>query len=298
MSICGYIRISTIAQNIDNQKLAILDYANKKSITINSWVESKSSSKKSAKIRYIDKLLLSLNRDDTLIVAELSRLGRSVREIIILLDELLKKKITVICIKENLEIKTKHNIQSKIMITMISLFAEIERDLISERTKEGLARAKAEGKLLGRPKGKLGKSRLDGKEKEIQNYINKGVNISNIARIFEISNPALKNFIKTRELKLYKSIELELQLEVENNSKYVRQKKKAREEIELLVLSNYNMTKLDKEGYKYKLILPFENDKQLDHTVSYILEKMDSMADSRNCFIEADIFSEKLDKSW
>ena len=298
MSICGYIRISTIAQNIDNQKLAILDYANKKDFTINSWVESKCSSKKSAKIRYIDKLLLSLNRNDILIVAELSRLGRSVREIIILLDELLKKKITVICIKENLEIKTKHNIQSKIMITMISLFAEIERDLISERTKEGLARAKAEGKLLGRPKGKLGKSRLDGKEKEIQSYINKGVNISNIARIYEISNPALKNFIKTRELRLYKSIELELQLEVENNSKFVRQKKKAREEIELLVLSSYSMIKLDKEGYRYKLILPYENDKQLDYAVSSILEKMDLMADSRNCFIEADIYSEKLDKSW
>ena len=241
---------------------------------------------------------MSLNRNDILIVAELSRLGRSVREIIILLDELLKKKITVICIKENLEIKTKHNIQSKIMITMISLFAEIERDLISERTKEGLARAKAEGKLLGRPKGKLGKSRLDGKEKEIQSYINKGVNISNIARIYEISNPALKNFIKTIELRLYKSIELELQLEVENNSKFVRQKKKAREEIELLVLSSYSMIKLDKEGYRYKLILPYENDKQLDYAVSSILEKMDLMADSRNCFIEADIFSEKLDKSW
>jgi DNA invertase Pin-like site-specific DNA recombinase len=83
---------------------------------------------------------------------------------------------------------------------MFSLFAEIERDLISERTKEGLERAKAEGKLLGRPKGKLGKSKLDGKQNEIQNYLDKGVNKANIAKIYDVSWPTLDNFIKTRGL--------------------------------------------------------------------------------------------------
>lgn len=87
---------------------------------------------------------------------------------------------------------------------MFSLFAEIERDLISERTKEGLSRARAEGKLLGRPKGSLGRSKLDGKEKEIREYLKKGVNKANIAKIYSVSWPTLDNFIKTRNLGLKK----------------------------------------------------------------------------------------------
>jgi len=83
---------------------------------------------------------------------------------------------------------------------MFSLFSEIERDLISERTKEGLKRARAEGKLLGRPKGTLGKSKLNGKEKEIEKYIELGVNKTNIARIFGVGWTTLNNFIKTRKL--------------------------------------------------------------------------------------------------
>jgi DNA invertase Pin-like site-specific DNA recombinase len=80
-----------------------------------------------------------------------------------------------------------HRIMTKVIITMFSLFAEIERDLLSERTKEELARARAEGKLLGRPKGTIGKSKLDGKEKEIKGYLAKGVTRANIAKIYDVS---------------------------------------------------------------------------------------------------------------
>jgi DNA invertase Pin-like site-specific DNA recombinase len=90
--------------------------------------------------------------------------------------------------------------QTKVMITMFSLFSEIERDLISERTKEGLMRARAEGKLLGRPKGTIGKSKLDGKEDEIRRFLNGGINKTNIARYFDVSWSTLDNFIKTRKL--------------------------------------------------------------------------------------------------
>jgi len=83
---------------------------------------------------------------------------------------------------------------------MFSLFAEIERDLISERTKKGLARARAEGKLLGRPKGSIGKSKLDGKEREINEYLAKRVKRANIAKIFGVSFPTLMNFLKSRKL--------------------------------------------------------------------------------------------------
>ena len=200
MAILGYIRVSTHDQNIENQRLVILEYANRNSLTISQWIETKASSRRSSKERKIDELIKQLDPGDTLIVAELSRLGRSVGQIIILIDELLNKKVNVICIKEGLKLNIKRNMQSKVMLTMFSLFAEIERDLISERTKEGLERAKAEGKLLGRPKGKLGKSKLDGKQNEIQNYLDKGVNKANIAKIYDVSWPTLDNFIKTRGL--------------------------------------------------------------------------------------------------
>lgn len=200
MAAWGYVRVSTDQQRTETQKLAILEYANKQNEQIDNWVEVKASSRKSSTERRIDELLERLHNGDTLIVAELSRLGRSVGQIAMLIDELLQNKIRVICLKENINLNGTKDIQTKVMITMFSLFAEIERDLISERTKEGLARARAEGKLLGRPKGTLGKSKLDGKEKEIKGYLEKGVNKANIAKIYGVSWPTLDNFIKTRSL--------------------------------------------------------------------------------------------------
>jgi DNA invertase Pin-like site-specific DNA recombinase len=130
----------------------------------------------------------------------MSRLGRSVGHIAILVDELLNNGVKLIFIKENMELNGRRNMQSKVMVTMFSLFAEIERDLISERTKEGLIRARAEGKLLGRPKGSLGRSKLDGKEKEIRQYLAKGLNKANVARIYGVNVGTLNNFIRSREL--------------------------------------------------------------------------------------------------
>jgi DNA invertase Pin-like site-specific DNA recombinase len=201
MAIWGYVRVSTDRQNNENQKLAVLEYANGKHLKIDHWIETKASSRKSSKERRIDELVDQLKEGDLLIVAELSRLGRSVGQIAILVDEMLKKNVTVTCIKEGITLNGKPNIQTKVMITMFSLFAEIERDLLSERTKEGLARARAEGKLLGRPRGTTGKSKLDGKEKEIRDYLAKGVNRANIARIYGVSFPTLEHFIRTRGLR-------------------------------------------------------------------------------------------------
>ena len=117
-----------------------------------------------------------------------------------LVDELVKNNVKLVCLKENIQLDGRADIRNKVMLTMFSLFSEIERDLISERTKEGLARAKAEGKLLGRPKGAIGKSKLDGKEKEIMDYLAKGVNRTNIARIYRVALPTINNFIRTRGL--------------------------------------------------------------------------------------------------
>ena len=201
MATWGYVRVSTDRQNNENQKLAVLEYANGKHLKIDRWIETKASSRKSSKERRIDELVDQLKEGDLLIIAELSRLGRSVGQIAILVDEMLKKSVTVICLKEGITLNGKPNIQTKVMITMFSLFAEIERDLLSERTKEGLARARAEGKLLGRPRGSTGKSKLDGKEKEIKDYLQRGINRSNLARFYKVSFPTIENFIRSRGLR-------------------------------------------------------------------------------------------------
>lgn len=198
----GYIRVSSDKQTVSNQRLAILDYCNKQGVKVDDWIEVSMSTKKTPAQRRIDELLERLEEGDQLIIAELSRLARSVGQIATIVDRMLKNKIRLISIKESIELNRKHDIQSKTIITMFSLFSEIERDLISERTKEGLKRARAEGKLLGRPKGSLGKSKLDGKEKEIKDLLSKGLNKTNIARYFGVGWTTLENFIKTRRLYL------------------------------------------------------------------------------------------------
>jgi len=134
----------------------------------------------------------------SLIVAELSRLARSVGQIALIVDRLLDSGVRIICIKESMDLNGKRDMKAKVMITMFSLFAEIERDLISKQTKEGLARA--QGKVLGRPKGSLGKSILDDKEDQIKDLLDKTVTKANIAKIFGVSWPTIDNFIRTREL--------------------------------------------------------------------------------------------------
>jgi DNA invertase Pin-like site-specific DNA recombinase len=200
MSNIGYIRISTELQNRESQRLAILEYANKQHLKINDWIEITISSRKSKKARRIDELIDRLQENDTLIVSELSRLGRSVGEVAGIVDQLIQKNINLICIKENINLSGKHNIQSKTMITMFSLFAEIERDLISERTKEGIANARKKGVTLGRPIGTTGISKLDGKENEIKEFLTKGVNVANLAKIYDCTWITMKSFIKSRKL--------------------------------------------------------------------------------------------------
>jgi DNA invertase Pin-like site-specific DNA recombinase len=196
----GYIRVSTDRQTVDNQRLAILDYCHRNKFQVDDWIDVNMSSRRTPAQRRIDELLERLKEGDCLIVAELSRLARSVGQIAVTVSTLLKKKVRFICIKEGISLNGGQDMQSKVMITMFSLFSEIERDLISERTKEGLKRARAEGKLLGRPRGTIGKSKLDGKEDEIKRYLKGGINKTNIARYFNVSWSTLENFIKTRKL--------------------------------------------------------------------------------------------------
>lgn len=198
MAVIGYIRVSTESQDYNNQRLAILDFCNKEEMTVEDWYELTISSMKSTKKRRVDELLEYLKPKDQLIVSELSRLARSVGQIAIIVDRLIENDIYLTSIKEGIKINGKMNIQTKTIVTMFSLFSEIERDLISERTKEGLQAARSKGKILGRPKGG---SILEGKEELIQTELNYGVAVSAIARKLGCSRGTLIRFIESKKLK-------------------------------------------------------------------------------------------------
>lgn len=200
MKTVAYIRVSTSGQDVANQKLAILDYAHRNKLTVKQFIEATVSSQRPQEKRRIDETIDMLTAGDTLIVSELSRLGRSLGQIIQILDTLVRQKIRFIAIKESISFDGKQDLKTKVMIALFGLFAEVERDLISERTKEGLAAARQKGKLLGRPKGSIGKSRLDGKEPEIKIFLQKKVSKASIAKIMDISRTALYHFIESRHL--------------------------------------------------------------------------------------------------
>ena len=147
MSIIGYIRVSSQKQTLEHQHYEIEQFAKKNKIKINQWVEEKISSRKALKNRKLGSLLDSLQEGDILIACEISRLGRSLLEVMRILEICLSKNCKVWTLKENYRLG--NDIQSKVLAFAFGLAAEIERNLISQRTKTSLANLKASGKNLG-----------------------------------------------------------------------------------------------------------------------------------------------------
>ncbi len=197
----GYLRVSTDEQDLGNQRLEILEYARQNNLTVDDFIEVQISSRKDTKARLIDELKERLKTGDTLIVAELSRLGRSVGQVASMVDELISRMIRFVSIKESIQIEAngEKDMKTTVMITMFSLFAEIERKLISERTKAGLAAARAKGKLLGRPKGP-GKSKLDKYREEIIALLKNGSRQNYIASRYKTTPANLYNWIKKHKI--------------------------------------------------------------------------------------------------
>ncbi len=195
-----YLRVSTNHQDLQNQKFEILDYCHRNNMGIDEFIEIEVSSRKSTKERKIDSLINSLREGDQIIVSELSRIGRSTGEVLNIINDVVGMGVKIHIIKQNMLLTENGDMQSKVMVTMMSLFAELERDLISQRTKQALEAKRAAGVKLGRPKGSLSKSKLDGKEELITDFLAKKVSISSIAKILEVSRGTVHNFIQTRKL--------------------------------------------------------------------------------------------------
>lgn len=199
--ILAYLRTSTDKQDLNNQKLEILEFARKRSLKIDEFIEITISSRKTTKQRRIDELLTKLVDSDVLILTELSRLGRSTAEVISLVNEVLSRNIRLIVIKHNLDM-SKSDINSKIIITLFSLFAELERDLVSLRTKEALAAKRSQGIILGKPKGTIQNSKFDKDLDRILELLLLGLSVRKIAKFLGYNNHlSLNTYINKRNLR-------------------------------------------------------------------------------------------------
>ncbi len=197
----AYLRVSTDKQDLNHQKLEILEYARHHELHINAFIEVAMSSRQTSKQRRIDELLTQLADSDTLIVTELSRLGRSTAEVVALVNKLLQRNIRVTVIKQRLDI-AQHDMQSKIIVTLFSLFAELERDLVSLRTREALAARKSQGVKLGKPKGTIQASQFDKDRPRIEELLSLGLSVRKIARLLGYKNHiGLNTYVQKRQLR-------------------------------------------------------------------------------------------------
>ena len=196
--IYGYIRVSTDKQTVENQRFEIENYCKERNLVIYSWIEETISGTKKIDERKLGRLLTKMKKDDTLICAELSRLGRNMFMIMSILNQCMEKEVKVWTIKDGYRLGD--DLTSKVLAFAFGLSAEIERNLISQRTKEALAKRKADGIILGRPKGrKNSKNKLTGKEDIIQDLINKGLSIKKISKILNVNRNTLSKFIKNQK---------------------------------------------------------------------------------------------------
>lgn len=194
--IYGYIRVSTDKQTVENQRFELNQFCEKNILVIDKWIEETVSSSRNLHERKLGKLLKKMKKQDILICSELSRLGRNLLMIMGILNECMNRDIQVWTIKDNYRLGS--DINSKVLAFAFGLSAEIERNLISMRTKEALARKRAEGVILGRPKGRKScKTKLSGREKNIKDLLDKKVSYSAIGRILGVHRLTVSNFVKS-----------------------------------------------------------------------------------------------------
>ena len=195
----GYIRVSTDKQTVENQRFEITRFADREGLTVDGWIEETVSGTKSPDKRKLGALLKDVHQGDLILCAELSRLGRSLFMIMDILSECMEKGVRVWTIKDNYRLGD--DIQSKVLAFAFGLSAEIERDLISQRTREALARKRAEGVHLGRPAGALNKVvKLTGKEEAIRVLRAEGTNWAQIARLLHVDRSTLVRFAQSHGL--------------------------------------------------------------------------------------------------
>ncbi len=198
----GYIRVSSDKQTVENQRFEIKNFCKRQNMKVDGWIEETISGTKSYNKRQLGRLLKKVEKGDLIICSELSRLGRSLFMIMDILNICMNKECQVWTIKDNYRLGD--DISSKVLAFAFGLSAEIERNLISQRTKEALARKKAEGVVLGRPKGRRTapeKHKLYPKHQLIVSLLNEGVSKRQIAIIVKVDRGTLNRYINANDLR-------------------------------------------------------------------------------------------------
>lgn len=191
----AYLRVSTDKQDVENQKVGILEYAAARNIQIDEFVQDVVSGTKDWQKRALGNLIQSAKSGDSLLFAEVSRIARTTLQCLQVLQVAADKKLTVHVAKQQMVFD--NSLNAKIIATTLALAAEIERNFISMRTKEALKKAKANGKILGRPKGKLSTNAiLAANHEQIQTLLNNKVSVSAIGRMMNVDRKTVSRYIQ------------------------------------------------------------------------------------------------------
>lgn len=193
----GYVRVSTDKQTIENQRFEISRFCDRNELRIDGWIEETVSGTLAYSKRSLGRLLRNVGRGDMIICAELSRLGRNLFMVMEILNKCMSKGCRVWTVKDNYRLGD--DIQSKVLAFAFGISAEIERNLISQRTKEALARKRAEGVVLGRPRGRRSspdKYKLHGKEELVCRLLSEGMPKCKIAKLCKVNRGTLDRFIE------------------------------------------------------------------------------------------------------
>ena len=201
----GYLRVSTDRQDLVSQRYEVLEYCQANRVQIDEFIEVSVSTRRNSDERLIGELLGRLSEGDTLVVSELSRIGRALGEVVAIIDEIIRRKVRLICIKQNWIVNATLNgevdITTRVLQAVFALLAELERDLISKRTKQALAAKKHAGIRLGRRKGSRNKSvKLDSKKEEIVAMLQGKASKSYMSRRLGVSRSTLSDYIRSRDL--------------------------------------------------------------------------------------------------
>ncbi len=196
MPVFAYLRVSTTRQDVDNQRHGILEYCNQRSLTNLQFIEDTAPGKKKWRERRLGQLLDETQAGDVVVFSEISRIARSTLQVLEVLEHCTEKGVHVHITKQNMVFDG--SIQSRVTATVLGMAAEIEREMISMRTKEALAARKKDGKILGRPTGPATQYKLDPKRKQIEDLLKKEVSIRQIAKIVECAPSTLADYIRRK----------------------------------------------------------------------------------------------------
>ncbi|MDZ4417312.1 recombinase family protein [Bacillus cereus] len=284
--IYGYARVSTKQQDLIRQ-IDMLQNYNCIEILTEKMTGTKSDRPE------LNRLKDKIRNGDTLVVESFSRLGRSTKDLIELVEYFENKGVKLISIKEQFDTNTP---QGKLMLTVFQAFSQFERDLIAQRTQEGLESARARGRVGGRPRVKnsfieRALKLYDSKEYSIQEIVNMtGISQATLYRYIR-KNKQTEKDEKTKELTAI----IRMLLRVENNNKFVRGKGKVQKNIESFLISQYNM---EQRSGEYIFYVPYSTIPDLEQKVDSIIREINFEADLQNCFTELDMYCEELELQW